>query len=167
MASMVVTIVDASLTAARTMEPWAGSSPPVRPESGFLERRSGPCSLTSCAAGPMISHCSQGIAHANITTSSAESTVASAIFDADIRALRDEIAAFANAQAIRITTTVRSERPSRVALPAGGAITGWALCDEITTLYGDEPAAEMGGLSEVAMTTINNGLMAALGIPHP
>lgn len=39
-----------------------------------------------------------GIAHANITTSSAESTVASAIFDAGIRALRDEIASLSYAE---------------------------------------------------------------------
>ncbi len=70
-----------------------------------------------------------------------------------------------SALAVRITTTVRIERPSRVALPPEGAVTGWALCDEITVIYDDEPAAELGGLSATTMADINIGLMAALAIP--
>ncbi|MDJ0356261.1 type II toxin-antitoxin system PemK/MazF family toxin [Paenarthrobacter sp. PH39-S1] len=75
--------------------------------------------------------------------------------------------AFGNALAIRITTTVRSDRPSRVALPPENAVNGWALCDEVTTLYDDEPVAELSGVSMAAMANVNVGLMAALGIPLP
>lgn len=70
-----------------------------------------------------------------------------------------------SALAVRITTTMRMERPSRVALPPDGTVTGWALCDEITVIYDDEPVAELGGLTANAMARINVGLMAALAIP--
>lgn len=70
-----------------------------------------------------------------------------------------------SALAVRITTTAKyADLATVVELPAGECVVGWARCDELTTLWPDEPVRELGGLSPRAMRGIELGLLAALGI---
>lgn len=73
--------------------------------------------------------------------------------------------ALGSALAVRVTTTNKfTELPSVVALPAGECVSGWVRCDNLTTLYADEPTKALLGLSRPAMARIEDGLKAALGM---
>ncbi len=71
---------------------------------------------------------------------------------------------FGDVLAVRLTTTRKPPRSTRVALPRGEPLSGWVLCDDITTLYDDEAVAVKGGLSPAAMSLVDDGLKAALGL---
>jgi mRNA interferase MazF len=73
--------------------------------------------------------------------------------------------AFEQVLAIRLTTTKpRDSRPAMVELGPGEAMTGWASCDDIETVYDDEVRADMGAVTAQTMRRVEAGLRAALGI---
>lgn len=73
--------------------------------------------------------------------------------------------AFGQVLAVRLTTTrPRDNRPAMVELGAGEAITGWASCDDIETVYDDEVRADMGAVTAQTMRRVEDGLRAALGM---
>ncbi len=74
--------------------------------------------------------------------------------------------AFGQVLAVRLTTTKpRDGRPAMVELGPGEAMTGWASCDDIETIYGDEVRADMGPVTAQTMHRVEAGLRAALGMP--
>jgi mRNA-degrading endonuclease toxin of MazEF toxin-antitoxin module len=73
--------------------------------------------------------------------------------------------AFEQALAVRLTTTKpRDNRPAMVELGPGEAMTGWASCDDIETVYDDEVRADMGAVTVHTMRRVEAGLRAALGM---
>nr|WP_314844329.1 type II toxin-antitoxin system PemK/MazF family toxin [uncultured Microbacterium sp.] len=72
---------------------------------------------------------------------------------------------FGDALVVRVTSTDKyTELDSVVELPPGEFLTGWARCDNLTTLYDDEPIKDAGQFSANAMHAIEAGLRATLGM---
>lgn len=72
---------------------------------------------------------------------------------------------FGDALVVRVTSTNKyTELDSVAELPAGEFLTGWVRCDNLTTLYDDEPIRDAGQFSPNAMKAIENGLRATLGM---
>lgn len=72
---------------------------------------------------------------------------------------------FGDALVVRVTSTEKyTELDSVVELPAGEFLTGWVRCDNLTTLYDDEPIRDAGQFSANAMRAIESGLRATLGM---
>lgn len=70
-----------------------------------------------------------------------------------------------NALAVRVTTTNKyTDLPSVVLLPDNEIVHGWVRCDDLTTIWEDEPIRELGGLTSAAMRVIESGLRGALGM---
>ncbi len=73
--------------------------------------------------------------------------------------------ALGSALAVRLTTSQKyTELSSVVHIPDGELVHGWIRCDSLTIMYSDEPEEKIGALSKFAMSTVERGLMAALGI---
>lgn len=73
--------------------------------------------------------------------------------------------AFEQVLAVRLTTTKpRERRPAMVELDAGDALTGWASCDDIETIFDDEVRADLGAVTAHTMRRVEAGLRAALGM---
>jgi mRNA interferase MazF len=73
--------------------------------------------------------------------------------------------AFEQVLAVRLTTTKpRDSRPAMVELDQSDALTGWASCDDIETVYDDEVRADMGAVTTETMRRVEAGLLAALGM---
>lgn len=68
------------------------------------------------------------------------------------------------ALAVRLTTTPKPRLPSIVRLERPEVYTGFVVCDDIVELYQDEIRRDLGALTPRAMSQVNRGLMAALGI---
>ena len=66
--------------------------------------------------------------------------------------------------AVRITTSAKPHIPSVVPLNTGEPLHGNVLCDEVMMMWEDEVVAEAGALSPRAMTQVEAGLRAALGL---
>lgn len=72
---------------------------------------------------------------------------------------------FKDALVVRVTTTDKyTELASVVELPAGEVLHGWVRCDNLTTMYDDEPIKLAGHFSVAAMREIEAGLRATLGM---
>jgi mRNA interferase MazF len=73
--------------------------------------------------------------------------------------------AFEQVLAVRLTMTKpRDSRPAMVELGQGEVLTGWASCDDIETVYGDEVRADMGAVTAQTMRRVEAGVRAALGM---
>ena len=73
--------------------------------------------------------------------------------------------AFPQVLAVRLTPTpVKSPRPALVELDHREVFRGCAVCDDIVELYPDEVTRDLGALTPHAMTQIEDGLRAALGL---
>lgn len=68
--------------------------------------------------------------------------------------------------AVRVTTSVKPHIASVVPLDVGEPVSGNVLCDEVMMMWEDEVVAEAGALSPRAMTQVEAGLRAALGLKH-
>lgn len=66
--------------------------------------------------------------------------------------------------AVRLTTTRKSDIPSRVELGSAEVLTGYVVCDDIVELWPDEVRRDMGALSGNAMAAVGKGLAAALAL---
>ncbi|WP_306369942.1 type II toxin-antitoxin system PemK/MazF family toxin [Nocardiopsis sp. CC223A] len=66
--------------------------------------------------------------------------------------------------AVRLTTTRKEPRTTIVPLNPDDPLHGYVLCDEITFLYEDELLEDIGALSLATMTSVANGLKAALDL---
>jgi mRNA interferase MazF len=64
----------------------------------------------------------------------------------------------------RLTTSAKPAIPSIVELGNGEVFTGRVVCDDIVEIYQDEVRGVLGTLSPVAMSAVNAGLAAALGL---
>jgi mRNA interferase MazF len=73
-------------------------------------------------------------------------------------------AALGSALAVRITTTSKPPLPSIIPIPHGEPVTGSILCDDIETLYDDDPAEHAGALSPATMRAVNAALKVALSL---
>ena len=73
--------------------------------------------------------------------------------------------AFEQVLAARLTTTPpQVTRPAMVPLGQGEVMTGWVSCDDIETIYDDEVRADVGAVTAPAMSRVEVGLRAAIGI---
>lgn len=68
------------------------------------------------------------------------------------------------APVIRLATSRKPSLASIVEIGPGEAFTGRACCDDITWMAPDEVQEYLGALSPAAMSRINAGLLAALGL---
>lgn len=66
--------------------------------------------------------------------------------------------------AIPLTTTPKPALPSIVRLGKQEPLTGWAMCDDLCEIWEDEVRRDLGALSPQAMSAVNDGLRAALGL---
>lgn len=65
---------------------------------------------------------------------------------------------------VRITTAPKPEVPSVVCLPAGEAVTGSVLCDDILVVPKNRLEKQAGGVSAGAMKRVGDGLRVALAL---
>ncbi|TWD73467.1 mRNA interferase MazF [Kribbella amoyensis] len=65
---------------------------------------------------------------------------------------------------VRLTTSAKPAIPSIVELGHPEIFVGRAVCDDIVEIYQDEVIGVVGALSIQAMSGINKGLAAALGM---
>jgi mRNA interferase MazF len=66
--------------------------------------------------------------------------------------------------AVRLTTSSKPALPSIVELDEPEIFCGRVCCDDIETLWPDEVTRDLGALSARAMTRVDEGLRAALGL---
>ncbi|MCL1800420.1 MAG: type II toxin-antitoxin system PemK/MazF family toxin [Promicromonosporaceae bacterium] len=72
--------------------------------------------------------------------------------------------ALGSALAVRITTTPKPSMASIVELGPTESITGKVLCDDIETIYDDEPHRHAGALSPAALAGVDQSLKVALAL---
>jgi mRNA interferase MazF len=72
--------------------------------------------------------------------------------------------ALGSALVARITTTVKPPLASIVELDHTDPLVGRVLCDDITTIYNDDPHRHAGGLSLGTMGAVAVALRVALGV---
>lgn len=69
-----------------------------------------------------------------------------------------------SALAVRITTSRKPAMDSIVPIPAGEAVVGSILCDDIETLYDDDNSRHGGALTVATMRAVAQGLRVALAL---
>lgn len=72
--------------------------------------------------------------------------------------------ALGSALVARVTTTVKPPLATIVQLGHGDPLVGAILCDDIETLYADEPSHHTGAVTFETMARVNEALKVALGL---